>query len=285
MAIDLAVEEVSSKEKEVGSKEKEVGSKEKQELPDVEQLLSELVETTPELKPPPGKEKWFDRFSTYEEAEQAYKKLQTDLDNLKKQSAEFAENAKKLEEYKPILDALERNPDIVKVLLDRAAGINTPVPTGTEGDNGEVDFMTDPDKAVDRLLSKKLSGLQTVIAQAVDKAVSERLQKLSEAQSVIQSFRSTHPEIGDAQLTEIARYAQANNLSLEDAYTRLQEMAKKVLEGWGLTPAKKTSVSTQPPSMGREVNLSKLSQALASEGKDDVLSTFADMLLGGSVRQ
>jgi len=281
MAIELDEETLKKTEEAVQGKTDEGSQKQtSSEPPDVEKLLSELVEGTPELKPPSGKEKWFDRFSTYEEAEQAYKKLQAEVDGLKKAQAELTESSKKLDEYKPILDALERNPDIVKVLLDRAAGINTPIPSAGDSETEEeLDFVTEPEKAIEKLLSKKLSGIQQLIAQAVDKAVNERLQKLSEAQSVLQTFRSNHPEVGDQQLMEIARYAQSNNLSLEDAYTHLQEMAKKVLEGWGLSPVKKTAGSPAP-SGGKEVNLSKLSQALASEDKDNILSSFADMLLG-----
>ena len=125
-----------------------------------------------------------------------------------------------LETYAPILDAMRKDPNLIKHVQGYFEGGGKAPGSIKEQLGLDEDFVFDADEAVSNADSDSAKVLQSTIDGAVQKKVQNFANQQSKAnvkQANELNFRKKH-EMSDSEWTEFVDYAQSRSLSLDDIY-------------------------------------------------------------------
>ena len=127
---------------------------------------------------------------------------------------------KELETYAPILDAMRKDPNLIKHVQGYFAGGGKAPKSIKEQLGLDEDFVFDADEAVSDNKSDSAKVLQGTIDGAVQRrvgALARNQARESEKKVNEKSFRDKH-ELNDEQWTDFVEFAQSRVLSLDDIY-------------------------------------------------------------------
>jgi len=127
---------------------------------------------------------------------------------------------KELETYAPILDAMRKDPNLIKHVQGYFAGGGKTPKSIKEQLGLDEDFVFDADEAVSDSKSDSAKVLQGTIDGAVSRkvtALAKRQSREADKQVSEKSFREKH-ELNDEQWADFVDFAQSRVLSLDDIY-------------------------------------------------------------------